>query len=134
MLDQRIQVLNGWVGRTGAQSCTLGAGTVDCTLGESTGDGSTGSHLESADTGCLVSGTSGVKGITESRGCGTLCWSRCAILVMAFLVASPYARKGNVLGGSCSKARTSPSDWRRYSSAVVSGNLKVAGINCKVLV
>ena len=33
--------------------------------------------------------------------------------VMSFLVSSPYARKGNVLGGSCSKARMSPIDWQR---------------------
>ena len=107
---------------------------MDCTLGESTGYGSTGGNLGSADSGCLVSGTSGVKEITGSQGCGTLRWSRCAILLMAFLVELPYARKGNVLGGSCSKARIYPTDWRRYSSAVVSGNLKVAGINCKVSV
>ena len=107
---------------------------MDCTLVESTGDGSTGCNLGSAYTGCLVSGTSGVKGITGSQGCGTLRWSICAIFVMAFLVLSPYARKGNVLGGSCSKARMPPTDWRRYSSAVVSGNLKVAGTNYKVSV
>ena len=83
---------------------------MDCTLGESTGDGGTRGNLGSADTGFLVSGPSGVKEIIGSQGCVTLRWSRCAIFVMAFLVSLRYARKGNVLGGSCSKARISPTD------------------------
>ena len=82
MLDRRIRVLVGWVRCTGAYSCTLGDGTVDCTLGESIGCGSTVGNLGSADTGCLVSGPSGVKGIIVYQGCGTLRWSRCAIFVM----------------------------------------------------
>ena len=66
---------------------------MDCTLRESTGDGSNGGNLGSADTGCLVSGTSGVKVITGSQGLVTPRWSRCAILVTSLLVASPYVRK-----------------------------------------